>query len=174
MKLLDRTVDFNPFVFLNSILLFLIFSFSFTILFGQDGKMAYVNKTTVYQEYNLLQQYHEEFVGELEVADRDINKKVRELDSLYQESVFKSGESATLSSSHERNKEQENESHMAYIRSLQSQYAEKAAQCKATIMEAIEGIVKEAGYTSWEQLESADEIKDGVDITSQVVSKLNQ
>jgi Skp family chaperone for outer membrane proteins len=139
-----------------------------------EPKAAYVNKIRIYREYIELQEYHNNYVQKLEDADRDIGNKIRKIDSLYHESVIQSGESSSVVRKYEKDKEHENEVHMDYIRSILVQFDDLTAQCEAKIEKAILEIVEEENFKGWEEVESAEDIVDGVDITDMVLFRVNR
>ncbi len=152
----------------------LIFCLGFTMLFGQEVKTAYVNKAKIYQEYKLFLQYHSALVKELEEADMDNSAKILELDASYKESVVTAGENSALESKHTRDMEMLQKTQLDYVRELLGRYDKNVARCEANIQEVIDQIVKEAGYTTWELIDSEEEKKDGVDITAEALLRLNK
>jgi hypothetical protein len=75
---------------------------------------------------------------------------------------------------YEKDKEHENEVHMDYIRSILVQFDDLTAQCEAKIEKAILEIVEEENFKGWEEVESAEDIVDGVDITDMVLFRVNR
>jgi Skp family chaperone for outer membrane proteins len=166
---------FSPFLFhYKFLVLILIFCLGFTMLFGQEVKTAYVNKAKIYQGYNLFLQYHSALVKELEEADMDNSAKILELDASYKESVVTAGENSALESKRARDMEMVHETQLDYIRELLGRYDKNVARCEANIQEVIDQIVKEAGYTNWELIESEETRKDRADITAEVLLRLNK
>jgi len=169
----DKERDF-PVMRFKYYTLLLLLSVSYTLLYGQEGKVAYVNKAEIYQGYKLFQEYHAALVNQLEEADRDNSARIRELDSLYSETLVKTAETSTLRSRHERDKASVNENQLDYVREILERHNENVARCEANMEEVIEQIKKESGYSAWEVIESSEQKKDGVDITAEVLLRLNK
>lgn len=156
-------------------LLILLNMTSVQIVYAQD-KVAYVDEARLRQEYKQLGAYQEKFVERLQMADMDYTRKSREIDSLYQEKVYASGQStlSSVTSDHERARKKMLQEHMEYLDELRALYAGQVAQCEAQIQKAIESEVKEAGYDKWAPLEGEKGGEDSADITVRVLLRLNQ
>ncbi len=139
-------------------------------------KVAYVNEARLRQEYKQLLVFQNEFVERLQNADMDYTRKSREIDSLYQEKVFASEQSAlsSVNRDHDRARKKMHLAHMQNMDKLRTQYAGQVARCDDQIQKAIESASKEAGYDKWAPLEGEKSPEEVTDITAQVLLKLNQ
>ena len=139
-------------------------------------RVAYVNEARLRQEYKQLIVFQNEFVERLQSADMEYTRKSREIDSLYQEKVFASEQTALSSVNRDRDRAMKkmHEVHMQTIEELRTRYAGQVTMCDDQIGKAIVSVTKETGYDKWAPLEGEKSQEEGADITAQVLLRLNQ
>lgn len=160
----------------SGICLVIILNLLMALSIQAQERVAYVNEARLRQEYKQLIVFQNEFVESLQRADMEYTRKSREIDSLYQEKVFASEQSAlsAVNRDHDRAMKKMHEEHMQNIEELRTQYAGQVSRCDDLILKAIVNATKEAGYDKWVPLEGEKSQEEGADITAQVLIRLNQ